>query len=147
MKARSTLVKILPACSPFPCGRGSRLLPSKSGRPMKRALFVAAVVAAVLPGTALGAGLVQQRELQPQASARVLQTRSFELVGLHWRGSGRVEYRTRSLSARWSRWRLSSDDDALPDRGSREARRARGWRIGEPQWTGGSDAIEYRTLG
>ena len=57
---------------------------------MTRSLFVAAVLAAVLPGSALGAGLVQQRDLQPQASARVLQTRSFELVGLHWRGSGRA---------------------------------------------------------
>src|ERR1044072_8787318 len=86
MKARSTLVKILPACSPFPCGRGSRLLPSKSGRSMLRSLFVAAVLAAVLPGSALGAGLGQQRDPQPQASTRLLQTRSFELVGLHWRG-------------------------------------------------------------
>ena len=113
---------------------------------MKRAVFVAAVLAAVLPGSALGAGLVQQRELQPQASARVLETRSFELVGLHWRGSGRVEYRTRSLAGRWSRWLLSTDDDALPDRG-REARALRGWRIGEPQWTAASDAIQYRTRG
>ncbi len=113
---------------------------------MKRALLVAAVLAAVLPGSALGAGLVQQQELQPQASARVLQTRSFELVGLHWRGSGRVAYRTRTLSGRWSRWLLSTDDDALPDRG-REVRALRGWRIGEPQWTGASDAIQYRTRG
>ena len=114
---------------------------------MKKALFAAAVLAAVLPGSALGAGFVQQRELQPQASARMLQTRSFELVGLHWRGSGRVEYRTRSLAGRWSRWLLSADDDALPDRASPEARGRRSWRVGEPQWTGASDAIQYRALG
>ena len=118
MKARSTLVKILPACSRFPCGRGRRLLPSKRVRSMMRSLFVAAVLAAVLPGSALGAGLVQQRDLQPQASrSRGLAPGTFELVGLHWRGSGRVEYRTRSLAGRWSRWLLSSDEDALPDRG------------------------------
>ena len=68
-------------------------------------------------------------------------TRNFELVGLHWRGAGRVEYRTRSLAGRWSRWLLSSDEDALPDRGSRELRALRGWRVGEPQWTGAADAI------
>ena len=113
---------------------------------MRRALFVAAVLAAVLPGSALGAGLVQQRALQPQASVRALATGTFELVGLHWRGSGRVEYRTRSLAGRWSRWLLSSDEDALPDRGP-ELRAMRGWRVGEPQWTGASNAIQYRARG
>jgi flagellar hook assembly protein FlgD len=114
---------------------------------MKRSLFVAAVLAAVLPGSALGAGLVQQRDLQPQASIRTLAPGTFELVGLHWRGSGRVEYRTRSVAGRWSGWLLSSDDDALPDRGTRELRAMRGWRVGEPRWTGASNAIRYRTLG
>jgi len=114
---------------------------------MPRSLFVAAVLAAVLPGSALGAGLVQQRDLQPRASARVVPTGTFELVGLHWRGSGRVEYRTRSLAGRWSRWLLSNDEDALPDRGSRELGALRGWRVGEPQWTGAADAIQYRTVG
>src|SRR5580765_2417361 len=112
-----------------------------------RPFVVAAVLAAAFPGTALGAGLVQQRDLQPQASVRTLATGNFELVGLHWRGVGRVEYRTRSLAGRWSRWLLSSDEDALPDRGSRELRALRGWRVGEPQWTGPADAIQYRSLG
>ena len=112
-----------------------------------RPFVVAAVLAAAFPGTALGAGLVQQRDLQPQASVRTLATGNFELVGLHWRGAGRVEYRTRSLAGRWSRWLLSSDEDALPDRGSRELRALRGWRVGEPQWTGPADAIQYRSLG
>ena len=35
----------------------------------------------------------------------------------------------------------------MPDRGSRELRALRGWRVGEPQWTGASNAIQYRTLG
>jgi hypothetical protein len=110
-------------------------------------LAVAAVLAAAFPGTALGAGLVQQRDLQPQVAVRTLATGNFELVGLHWRGAGRVEYRTRSLAGRWSPWRLSSDEDALPDLGSREWREVRGWRVGEPQWTGAANAIQYRSLG
>jgi hypothetical protein len=114
---------------------------------MKTPLAVAAILAAAFPGTALGAGLVQQRELRPQASLRTLATRNFELVGLHWRGAGRVEYRTRSLSGRWSRWLVSSDEDALPDRGTRELRAMQGWRVGEPQWAGASNAIQYRSLG
>ena len=35
----------------------------------------------------------------------------------------------------------------MPDRGSREWRAMRGWRVGEPQWTGASNAIQYRSLG
>ena len=113
---------------------------------MKRFL-VAAVAVLAFPGTAFGAGLVQQRDLRPQASLHVLSPGRFQLVGLHWRGSGRVEYRTRGLAGHWSRWRLSDDEDALPDRGSAEARSTRGWRVGEPQWTGPSNAIQYRTVG
>jgi N-acetylmuramoyl-L-alanine amidase len=112
-----------------------------------RPFVVAAVFAAAFPGTALGAGLVQQRDLQPRASVRTFRTGNFELVGLHWRGPGRVEYRTRSLAGRWSRWLLSNDEDALPDRGAGELRSMRGWRVGEPQWTGASNAIQYRSLG
>jgi hypothetical protein len=114
---------------------------------MKTPLAIAAVLAAAFPGTALGAGLVQQRDLRPQAGVRTLATRNFELVGLHWRGPGLVEYRTRSLAGRWSHWLRSSDEDALPDRRSREWRALRGWRVGEPQWTGASNAIQYRSLG
>src|SRR3954470_11246880 len=106
---------------------------------MKKPLIAAAVLAAAFPGAAFGAGLVQERELSPQASVRTLVTRNFELVGLHWRGSGRVEYRTRSLAGRWSGWRTSSQEDALPNRGA--------WRAGEPQWTGASNAIQYRARG
>jgi N-acetylmuramoyl-L-alanine amidase len=70
----------------------------------------------------------------------------FELVGLHWRGPGVVKYRTRSADGRWSGWRLSSDEDALPDRG-RETGATRGWRIGDPVWTGASNRFQYRSVG
>ena len=49
----------------------------------------AAVLAAAFPGSALGAGLVQGRDLQPQAPRAVLTQRPFQLVGVHWRGPGR----------------------------------------------------------
>jgi N-acetylmuramoyl-L-alanine amidase len=113
---------------------------------MKRVLVAAAVVLA-FPGTAFGAGLVQQRDLRPQASLHTLSPGTFQLVGLHWRGSGRVEYRTRDLRGGWSRWRLSDDEDALPNAGSPESRAMQGWRVGEPQWTGPSNAIQYRAVG
>jgi N-acetylmuramoyl-L-alanine amidase-like protein len=70
----------------------------------------------------------------------------FDLVGLHWRGTGSVSFRTRSLAGRWSTWRRGApEDDDLPDRGREGLRR--GWRLGSPFWTGGADAIQYRTRG
>ncbi|MDQ2910162.1 MAG: N-acetylmuramoyl-L-alanine amidase, partial [Actinomycetota bacterium] len=38
------------------------------------------------------------------------------------------------------------EGDDLPDRGT-ERRASRGWRIGSPFWTGGAEAIQYRTSG
>jgi hypothetical protein len=61
----------------------------------------------------------------------------FNLVGLHWRGAGSVEFRTRSLDGRWSRWR-----EAEPEGMGR-----RGLRLGNPYWTGASDRIDYRRRG
>jgi hypothetical protein len=58
----------------------------------------------------------------------------FNLVGLHWRGRGTVEFRTRSTSGRWSPWREAEAENEGES----------GWRFGNPQWTGESDRIEYR---
>ena len=65
----------------------------------------------------------------------------FDLVGLHWRGSGEVLFRTRSLTGRWSHWQRGLAEDDLPDGPTR------GVRIGSPYWTGGADAVEYRARG
>ena len=110
-----------------------------------RPFFLAAVLAAVLPGSAFGAGLTA-RDLTPQATRGAVPTKVFELVGAHWRGPGLVKYRTRNLAGRWSAWRTFSPEDALPDNG-RERRATRGWRIASPFWTGPSNAIQYRTVG
>jgi flagellar hook assembly protein FlgD len=103
-----------------------------------RKLLFAAVLALAFPGSSLASGLVQQRNLQPQAAQRVLSPGRFQLVGIHWRGPGSVEFRTRDLAGRWSAWRESSDEDTPPDHG---------WRIGEPVWVGVSAAFRYRVLG
>ena len=71
----------------------------------------------------------------------------FTLAGVSWRGSGRVEFRTRSVEGRWSGWhRAAPEDEDGPDLGSREQRRS-GWRLGNPWWAGVSDRIEARTVG
>jgi hypothetical protein len=112
---------------------------------MRRPLLVAAVLLLVAPGTAAGAGLsLSARDLHTQTPLHV---KRFQLVGFHWRGSGGVLFRTRSLAGRWSAWRpAASGEDDLPDRGT-EGRATPHWRIGSPYWTGGSDALQYRIVG
>jgi hypothetical protein len=58
-----------------------------------------------------------------------------------------VLFRVRGASG-WSPWRQAeAEAEDLPDRGTDEARRMRGWRIGSPWWTGGSDRLEVRVRG
>jgi hypothetical protein len=106
-----------------------------------RVLLVAAVLGLAVPSTAAGLSL-SSRDLRTAAPQHV---KRFQLVGLHWRGSGMVLFRTRSLHGRWTAWqRAAPGEDDLPDRGTEGPR---GWRIGAPFWTGGSNAIQYRTVG
>jgi len=71
----------------------------------------------------------------------------FDLVGLHWQGSGSVTFRTRSVGGRWSGWHPAAPEaEDRPDRLGPERSRA-GWRLGNPYWTGPSDGIEYRLRG
>jgi hypothetical protein len=73
----------------------------------------------------------------------------FTLVGLEWKGSGEVRFRTRSFTGRWSGWRAAApEDEDRPDARSPEAARLRaGWRLGNPFWTGPSNALQVRTTG
>jgi len=72
----------------------------------------------------------------------------FDLVGLHWRGPGSVEFRTRSVGGRWSPWhRAAPEAEDVPDDATAESRAAGGWRLGNPYWTGESDRIVYRLHG
>ena len=72
----------------------------------------------------------------------------FNLVGLHWRGAGSVQFRTRSLAGRWSAWEAAAPEaEDQPDHGNDERARAASWRLGNPWWVGPSDRIEYRLRG
>jgi hypothetical protein len=96
------------------------------------------------PGTALAAGTTMVARDVPRGVKSA--PGRFDLVGLHWRGSGSVSFRTRSVSGRWSRWRDAAPEDDRPDAGNHELR-MRGWQLGSPYWTGPSDRIAVRTFG
>jgi hypothetical protein len=116
---------------------------------MKIALAAAAVFLAA-PAAAYGEVSMTMREV-PLHGERTLAAAApahFDMVGLHWRGQGSVDFRTRSVHGGWSAWRRAAPEaEDLPDNATAEARSAQGWRLGNPYWVGASDRIAYRLHG
>jgi hypothetical protein len=112
--------------------------------PPMKSLLIAVGLLLTAPATAVAADLsAATRDVPLRAPAAAPK---FNLVGLHWQGSGTVAFRTRSVTGRWSRWRSAApEDEDGPDAGSE--RSARGWRIGNPYWTGASNRLHVRTRG
>jgi flagellar hook assembly protein FlgD len=116
-------------------------------------VFLSLAAAGIAAPAALGAGDARITAVDlPAASSRALavtrRDSRFTLVGIHWRGSGHVSFRTRSIGGSWSPWRPSApEEEDRPDSGSAEARSLSGWRIGSPWWVGPSDGVETRTIG
>ncbi len=104
-------------------------------------LFPVAANAADVSMTSRDIPLAHQRALSSAAP-----TQRFNMLGVHWQGSGTVEFRTRRLHGPWSSWR-DADADAMPDRTAAEGAATRAWHDGNLQWTGGSDRAQYRTHG
>jgi len=111
--------------------------------------FLAALIALlVAPAAAQGAGVAVVSRDAHAAAARLSTSRQFDVVGVHWQGSGSVRIRTRSVSGRWSRWiDAAPEAEDLPDSGTPEAHGSHGWHLGNPIWAGASNAIQYRTSG
>ena len=114
------------------------------------ALFFAVAAAVVVAPDALGAAeaRITAIDLRANNQREAAAVARFTLAGIHWRGPGRVFFRTRSVEGRWSAWRRAApEDEDRPDIGSRELRLRSGWRIGNPWWVGPSGKIEYRLRG
>jgi hypothetical protein len=108
-------------------------------------IALAAVIAFLaVPATAFGEASLTMREV-PLHGERMLaaaQPARFDMVGLHWQGSGSVAFRTRSLAGRWSAWQPAAPEaEDLPDGASGR------WHLGNPYWVGASDRIAYRLRG
>src|ERR1051326_2224534 len=109
-------------------------------------LFAAVAAASFLsPAVAQAETTIVAREV-PLPGTRTLQSADaprFDMVGLHWRGTGSVEFRTRSVTGAWSAWHPAAPEaEDGPDHPVQP-----GWRIGNPYWTGASDRIAYRLHG
>jgi hypothetical protein len=113
-----------------------------------KVLLATIVAALAVPAAAFAAEptmTVRNVPLKGERSLAAVSPR-FNMVAVHWRGAGSVLFRTRSETGRWSGWQ-AADDDIKPDTQSAE-NRVRGWRFGNPSWTGApSDAIRFRTKG
>ena len=121
----------------------------------RRSVLLASLLAALVPGSALADGGIVSREIpvaQADGARRLLPARpapvAFEMVGLHWRGSGDVWFRTARERGAWSAWRHARpESEDQPDRASPEADREAGWKLGNPYWTGPSRFVQYRLAG
>ena len=116
-----------------------------------RAFLIAAVFLLAAPAAAHAADAsIWSRDLPlgaTRAPAAVASAKRFDLVGVHWRGSGRVELRTRTSSGVWSPWQTAAPEaEDRPDRGAPERTRS-GWMVGNPWWAPGSTRLEVRTVG
>ena len=118
---------------------------------MVRALPIAVLLLLAAPPAAHAADpSIWSRDVSPgelRSPAAITSSRPFDLVGVHWQGSGRVELRTRQASGGWSSWRTAApESEDRPDRGAAESRRP-GWNVGNPWWAPGSSSLEVRTVG
>ncbi len=121
-------------------GRALAALP-KSGEPVAQTSEPRSIEFVSRDETVGGSRLLQSR---PRTLAPVRAPR-FNLVGLHWKGSGQVWFRAAKRSGRfgaWERAQCCGGPDAEGSEGSQ-----RGWHLGTPAWTGPAERIQYRLSG
>jgi hypothetical protein len=109
----------------------------------KLAVILAAFAALAVPSLAR-AGDVAMRVQEVPLASRVLASTSapmhFNMLAVHWIGSGSVSYRVHRLHGRWSAW-VTADADVSPDGGTGR------WHDGNLDWTAASDAVQFRPSG
>jgi N-acetylmuramoyl-L-alanine amidase len=116
-----------------------------------RVFFAAAALLFATPAVAHAAdGSIWSHDVALTAArspASVQSARPFDLVGVHWRGTGHVELRTWTPRGGWSAWRAAAPEaEDRPDRDATE-RTHPGWSAGNPWWTPGASRLEVRTRG
>jgi hypothetical protein len=104
-----------------------------------KAVLAILAVMLVAPAAALAEGPTLIARDVPLHAARSIAsaTPRFNMVAVHWRGSGTVAYRARAGGGSWSAWRTADTDGNVQ----------RGWRLGNLNWVGTADAIRFRVQG
>jgi len=109
----------------------------------KLVLILAAAAALASPSLARAGDVamrVQDIPLSGRSLAATPAPLHFNLLAAHWTGTGTVLYRTHRLHGRWTSW-VAADADVAPDGGTGV------WHDGNLEWTGASDAVQFRTSG
>lgn len=111
---------------------------------MQRLVAVLAAAAALAIPSLAHAGEVAMRVQAVPLGARVLATAAkpmhFNMLAVHWAGSGTIDYRVHRLHGRWGPW-IAADADVSPDGATGR------WHDGNLDWTGASDDFRFRTHG
>jgi N-acetylmuramoyl-L-alanine amidase-like protein len=109
----------------------------------KLVVTLAALAALAVPSLARAGDVamrVQEIPLGPRVLAAVQPPMHFNMLALHWIGSGSVSYRVHRLHGAWSGWTVA-DADVAPDGGTGR------WHDGNLDWTAASDAVQFRPQG
>ena len=104
---------------------------------------LAALAALAVPSLARAGEVamrVQDVPLGSRALASAPSPMHFNMLAIHWIGSGSVSYRVHRLHGKWSSW-IAADADVAPDGGTGR------WHDGNLDWTAAADAVQFRPLG
>src|SRR5262245_35206305 len=103
-----------------------------------KAFLVTLAATLAAPAAAFGSAPTMSVRDVPLHGERTLASSipRFNMVGIHWRGNGSVQFRTRA-HGRWTAWQTADNDD----------NRAHGWWLGNIVWTDTASAIRFRTTG
>jgi N-acetylmuramoyl-L-alanine amidase-like protein len=109
----------------------------------KVVLSLAALAALALPSVARAGDVamrVQEVPVGVRSLAVSVRPMHFNMLAVHWIGSGAVSYRVHRLHGSWRPW-VTADADVAPDGGTGR------WHDGNLDWTGASDLIQFRPRG
>ena len=109
----------------------------------KLSASLAAFAALAVPSLARAGDVamrVQDVPLGPRSPAASVSPMHFNMLGVHWTGTGTVSFRTHRLHGAWTAWG-TVDADAAPDGGSGV------WHDGNLVWTGPSGGVQFRHSG
>ena len=109
----------------------------------KLVVTLAAVAALAVPSLARAGEVAMRVQDVPLGTRTLAAAQSpvhFNMLALHWIGSGAVSYRVRRLHGGWTSW-ATADADVAPDGGTGR------WHDGNLDWTAAADGVQFRPHG